>query len=65
MIRFGKLITKATLSVAVGSALLGGATPARAEDCVARDIQCMIENGGSTQCLHEYIRCIAGQIRDY
>jgi hypothetical protein len=45
--------------------LLAVPATARAEDCDARYMQCLMELTMSTGCLHEYVDCLRGVIRSY
>jgi hypothetical protein len=65
MTRFATLTGAATCWLALLAGLLALPTAARAQDCTSDYIQCWVENGGSTQCIHEYIECVTTAILQY
>jgi hypothetical protein len=45
--------------------LLAAPATARAEDCTANYVQCVMERSMSTECVHDYLDCTRGVIRWY
>lgn len=65
MTRFTRSQRAAAIWLVALTVLLAAPRSARAEDCTSQFIQCMAENGGSTQCPHEYIACVSRSILLY
>jgi hypothetical protein len=65
MTRFRKLPSVTAVWAAALTLLLAVPASARAQDCMAEYIQCWVDHGSSTQCLHDYIQCITRIIVHY
>jgi hypothetical protein len=63
MHRYRKLMLPAVVWLAFIT--LAAPDRAAAQDCEGGYIECWLVHGGSTFCLHEYIRCLSGAILDF
>lgn len=64
MTRLRKITAVAALAVAAQAVALTAPSSAEAGTCSSRFTQCTMTHGGSTQCVHEYLDCTAGKIRE-
>jgi hypothetical protein len=65
MNRFRKITMAARLGLATLAALAVAPAAAAARDCAAEQIQCIVDYGSGSQCLHEYIDCLMRGILNY
>jgi hypothetical protein len=62
MTRSRKITAAAAMSLAAQAAFLAAPAPAWAQDCHEVQMQCYMEFGDSTKCIHDYLACVAGGI---
>jgi hypothetical protein len=65
MNRITRLYPMAAVWLAALSVLLASPVAAYDWPCTDAYIQCLTENGGSTQCIHDTIDCVARAIVQY
>lgn len=65
MTSFRKFTVAARFSLATLAALAFAPAAVAARDCASEQIQCIVEYGSGSQCLHEYIDCLAQAIVSY
>jgi hypothetical protein len=65
MTRFSRLAIAARFWLAALVAVAVAPTAAAARDCEAEQLQCIIDWGSGSYCLHEYITCLRGGIIAY
>lgn len=65
MNRFTKVTMAARLGLATLAALAVAPAAAAARDCAAEHIQCIVDYGSGSQCLHEYLDCLVQLILAY